>query len=189
MGNKLAKVIVDTIWGDIDYYKDKITGKRVLFISSTVYEFTKRNYTKSELDELEDGWEESKHLMARMGYRNILKGSKVTVANKEFPINCIRFIKKNLSKYDYIVVDYNYKLLRNLARTGIDYMVLLPSAFMKEEIIGHCFISGVSDVRLHVLEKSWNNWLNGLNNTCEKFECTCYKLDNGENLAKVLTQS
>lgn len=186
MGNKLAKVIVDTIWNDVEFYKDKITDSRVLFVTLSDFEFLKRSYTEAELDKLTDAWDESKHLMSRVGYRNVLKDNKVTVVNKEFPVNCTKFIKKNLTKYDYIVVAYEYKLVHNLSKAGIDYTVLLPSAFMKEEIIGHCFISGLSLKRLHVLERSWGNWLQSLNNTCDKLKCTYYKLDNGENLAKVI---
>lgn len=83
---------------------------------------------------------------------NIEKGRE---RNPEFPSNYIRYIKENMERYDVILVSSHDVVRDALKAEGVDYIIVLPTIFEKNEYMRRYLQRGSGYDFIAMMDKKW----------------------------------
>lgn len=111
----------------------------------------------------------------------IIDGEKVR--NPEFPQNYINHIRKNIGKADYILVSTHENVRQTLEEAGIDFYLVYPEKYLKEEWIGRCFLRGSDENFCQLIADNWDIWINQLYDDSKH---TDLRLKSGQHLSNVI---
>jgi dephospho-CoA kinase len=78
----------------------------------------------------------------------------------DFPDNYISYIKKQMGKFDIILVSSNLSVRKILNELYPDFISVIPRKDRKENIINNYKFRKVNNDYVEHLETNWNSWLN-----------------------------
>lgn len=81
------------------------------------------------------------------------------VRNPDFPNNYIKHIKENIGRVDFIFVSSHKEVRAALDNAGIEFYLVYPDTFCKEEWIGRCFLRGSGEKFCQMIADNWNIWM------------------------------
>lgn len=87
-------------------------------------------------------------------------GNNTTERNPDFPNNYIKHIKENIGKVEVIFVSSHKEVREALEREGIEYVLVYPNVFQKDDYIKRYKNRGSSDKFIRLLEANWDEWIN-----------------------------
>ena len=87
-------------------------------------------------------------------------GNNTTERNPDFPNNYIKHIKENIGKVEIIFVSSHKEVREALEREGIEYVLVYPNVFQKDDYIKRYKNRGSSDKFVRLLEANWDEWIN-----------------------------
>lgn len=87
-------------------------------------------------------------------------GNNTTERNPDFPNNYIKHIKENIGKVEVIFVSSHKEVREALEREGIEYVLVYPNVFQKDDYINRYKNRGSSDKFVRLLEANWDEWIN-----------------------------
>lgn len=87
-------------------------------------------------------------------------GNNTTERNPDFPNNYIKHIKENIGKVEVIFVSSHKEVREALEREGIEYILVYPNVFQKDDYIKRYKNRGSSDKFVRLLEANWDEWIN-----------------------------
>ena len=87
------------------------------------------------------------------------EGNNTTERNPEFPNNYIKHIKDNIGKVEVIFVSSHKEVREALEREGIEYVLIYPNAFQKDEYIKRYKNRGNSEKFVRLLDANWDEWI------------------------------
>lgn len=93
------------------------------------------------------------------------KGDTTGVRNPNFPDNYINYIKANIGMVDYIFVSSHQEVREALEANDLSYAIVQPSAKLRSEWIGRCWLRGSPQGFLETLDKFWDEWTNEVDTT------------------------
>ena len=114
-----------------------------------------------------------------------LKGCK-RVQNTNFPANYVEYIKKNIGKYDYILISSHASVREALKDAGIDFAVVFPKQSLKEEWVGRCFIRGSGEEFCKLIADHWDDWILQMEQEVIHNNRNFYRLDHNEYLSDAI---
>lgn len=88
------------------------------------------------------------------------EGNNTTERNPDFPNNYIKHIKDNIGKVEVIFVSSHKEVREALEREGIEYVLVYPNVFQKDDYIKRYKNRGSSDKFIRLLETNWEEWIN-----------------------------
>ena len=88
------------------------------------------------------------------------KGNNTSERNPNFPQNYIEHIKENIGKVDVIFVSSHKEVREALEREGIEYILVYPNVFQKDDYIKRYKNRGNSEKFIRTLETKWEEWIN-----------------------------
>ena len=88
------------------------------------------------------------------------EGNNTTERNPDFPNNYIKHIKDNIGKVEVIFVSSHKEVREALEREGIEYILVYPNIFQKDDYIKRYKNRGSSDKFIRLLETNWEEWIN-----------------------------
>ena len=87
-------------------------------------------------------------------------GNNTSERNPDFPNNYIKHIKENIGKVEVIFVSSHKEVREALEREGIEYILVYPNVFQKDDYIKRYKNRGSSDKFIRLLEANWDEWIN-----------------------------
>ena len=91
-------------------------------------------------------------------------GNNTTERNPDFPNNYIKHIKENIGKVEIIFVSSHKEVREALEREGIEYVLVYPNVFQKDDYIKRYKNRGNSEKFIRLLETNWEEWINECRN-------------------------
>ena len=92
------------------------------------------------------------------------QGNNTTERNPDFPKNYIEHIKENLGKVEVIFVSSHKEVREALEREGIEYILVYPNVFQKDDYIKRYKNRGNSESFIRKVEANWDEWINDCRN-------------------------
>ena len=92
------------------------------------------------------------------------QGNNTTERNPDFPKNYIEHIKENIGKVEVIFVSSHKEVREALEREGIEYILVYPNMFQKDDYIKRYKNRGNSDGFIRKVEANWDEWINDCRN-------------------------
>lgn len=174
-----TKVILTIPGSGSKKFFEQNEGEAVLY-GVKDFAFIKRKRTDEELEKLKVEWEKEPHLMSGEGYINQIRNQMIITPNPEFPGNYMEYIKENIGKVDYILVE-NKKEIRNALRENkITYIAIFPKKYLKGEWFYRCYMNGYPEIFYKHMSENWDKTIDELEYECEKYNIENYRLDRNE---------
>lgn len=86
-------------------------------------------------------------------------GKNTTERNPDFPNNYIQHIKENIGKVEVIFVSCHKEVRKALEKAGINYILVYPNVFQKEDYIKRYKKRGNTDKFINLLNSQWDEWI------------------------------
>ena len=130
-------------------------GYKVLEVNTSSFLVETRKRTAEELESIKNKWDEEGHLLSGDAYVNRIKDDMVHTFNKDYPSNVVNYIRDNIGKYDFILVNDCKNTMHLLHDEGIKICKVHPDPSLLEAYVGRMFLNGYDD---YAIKKRIENW-------------------------------